>query len=165
MKEIKNIREVKDNLVKLIADDWGLVCAGKIDHCNGMTVSWGAIGELWGKDVVFAFIRPQRYTKEFIDNEDYFTLSFFDEEYKDALRICGTKSGRDCDKLELAKFTMTTDGDTVYPNEAKLVVKCKKLAVQKMDSVGFIDKSIEKNYSDGDYHFVYVGEIVKILEK
>ncbi len=165
MKKLNNIRDVKDNLVKLIADDWGLVCAGKIENCNGMTVSWGSIGELWGKDVVFAFIRPQRYTKEFMDNEDYFTLCFFDDEYKNALRICGTKSGRDCDKFDLAGLTMAAYGDTFYPNEARIVLKCKKLAVQQLDCNGFLDKSIEENYSAKDYHFVYVGEIIEVLEK
>lgn len=165
MKKLNNIRELKENPVKLIADDWGLVCAGKADNCNAMTVSWGSIGELWGKDVVFTFIRPQRYTKKFLDEEEYFTLCFFDEKYKDALRICGTKSGRDCDKLKLSKLSMVSDGETVYPDEARLVIKCKKIAVQKMDNAGFIDKSIESNYSQKDYHFVYIGEIVEVLEK
>ena len=95
MKELANIREVKENLVKLIADDWALVSAGDKDKWNTMTISWGGVGELWGKDVVFAFIRPQRYTKEFMDKSDYFTVSFFEDKFKDALKICGTKSGRD----------------------------------------------------------------------
>ena len=130
-----------------------------------MTISWGGVGELWGKDVVFAFIRPQRYTKEFMDKSDYFTVSFFDEEYKDALKICGTKSGRDCDKINLAGLSAQFDGVAVYPAEAKLVIKCRKIAVQKMDNAGFIDPSIESNYKSGDYHFIYVGEIEKVLEK
>ncbi len=165
MKELANIKEVKENLVKLISDDWALVSAGDKEKWNTMTISWGTVGELWGKDVVFAFIRPQRYTKEFMDNSDYFTVSFFDEKYKDALKICGTKSGRDCDKINLAGLTPAFDGEAVYPSEARLVIKCRKISVQKMDNSGFIDESIESNYHSGDYHFVYIGEIEKVLEK
>lgn len=165
MKELASIKKVKENLVKLISDDWALVSAGDRDKWNTMTISWGAVGELWGKDVVFAFIRPQRYTKEFMDREDYFTVSFFDERYKDALKICGSKSGRDCDKINMAGLTPSFDGEAVYPAEASLVIKCRKIAVQKMDNSGFIDNSIESNYRSGDYHFVYIGEIEKVLEK
>lgn len=165
MKNIENIREVKENLVKMIADDWALVSAGDGDEWNTMTISWGGVGELWGKDVVFAFIRPQRYTKEFMDKSDYFTVSFFDEKYKDALRLCGTKSGRDCDKTGLAGLTAEYDGEAVYPSQARLVIKCRKIAVQQMDNSGFLDESIESNYKSGDYHFIYIGEIEKVLEK
>ncbi len=164
MKELKSIRDVKENLVKMIADDWALVSAGDGENQNTMTISWGGVGELWGKDVVFAFIRPQRYTKEFIDKSDCFTVSFFDEKYKDALKLCGTKSGRDCDKFALAGLTPLYDGAAVYPAEAKLVLKCRKIAVQKMENSGFIDESIESNYKSGDYHYIYVGEIEKVLE-
>lgn len=159
------IRELKENPVKMIAEDWALVSAGTAERSNTMTVSWGGVGELWGKDVVFIFIRPQRYTKKFIDEQDYFTLSFFDDRYKEALRICGRVSGRDCDKAATAGLKFVSDGDTVYPEEARLVIKCKKIAVQKLEKEGFIDPSIEKNYAEGDYHYVYIGEIEKIIEK
>jgi flavin reductase (DIM6/NTAB) family NADH-FMN oxidoreductase RutF len=165
MKDLGNIRNLKENPVKIISDDWALLSSGKSDKWNTMTVSWGGIGELWGRDVVFVFVRPQRYTKEFIDSNDYFTLSFFDEKYKDALRICGSKSGRDCNKTALAGLTAVQDGEAVYPEQARLVIVCKKIAVQKMDNAGFIDKSIEENYSKKDYHYTYVGEIIKVLEK
>ncbi|MBR6531205.1 MAG: flavin reductase [Clostridia bacterium] len=165
MKELNNIRDIKDNLVKMIADDWALVSAADGESWNTMTISWGGVGELWGKDVVFVFIRPQRYTKEFMDKSDYFTVSFFDAEYKDALKICGTKSGRDSDKINMAGLSAEFDGEAVYPAEAKLVIKCRKIAVQKMDNTGFIDPSIETNYKSGDYHFIYIGEIEKVLEK
>lgn len=165
MKELANIREVKENIVKLIADDWALVSAGDKDKWNTMTISWGGVGELWGKDVVFAFIRPQRYTKEFMDKSDYFTVSFFEDKFKDALKICGTKSGRDCDKINMAGLTPEFDGEAVFLAEARLVIKCRKIAVQKMDNAGFIDESIESNYKSGDYHFIYIGEIEKVFEK
>ena len=164
MKEL-NIRDIKENLVRMIADDWALVSASDGEKWNTMTISWGGVGELWGKDVVFAFIRPQRYTKGFMDKSDYFTVSFFDEQYKDALKICGTKSGRDCDKLSLAGLSAEYDGEAVYPAQARVVIKCRKIAVQQMDNAGFLDESIESNYKAGDYHFIYIGEIEKVLEK
>ena len=164
MKEL-NIRDIKENLVRMIADDWALVSASDGEKWNIMTISWGGVGELWGKDVVFAFIRPQRYTKGFMDKSDYFTVSFFDEQYKDALKICGTKSGRDCDKLSLAGLSAEYDGEAVYPAQARVVIKCRKIAVQQMDNAGFLDESIESNYKAGDYHFIYIGEIEKVLEK
>lgn len=159
------IRELKENPVKLIAQDWALVSAGTPESWNTMTVSWGGVGELWGKDVAFIFIRPQRHTKKFIDEQDYFTLSFFDESYKDTLTFCGRVSGKDCDKISKAGLHVATDGEAIYPAEARLTLKCRKLAVQMLDNAGFLDASIEKNYAAGDYHYVYVGEIEKIIEK
>ena len=71
--------EIKENLIRLISKDWALLSAGNGSGWNTMTVSWGMAGELWGKDVVSVFVRPQRYTKKFMDSEEYFTLCFFDE--------------------------------------------------------------------------------------
>ena len=159
------IKELKENPVKLIAEDWALVSAGTPEAWNTMTVSWGGVGELWGKDVAFIFIRPQRYTKKFIDSEDYFTVSFFDPEYKDKLRFCGRASGKDCDKIKEAGLNLATDGGAVYPAEARLTLKCKKIAVQLLNNKGFLDPEIEKNYTAGDYHYMYIGEIEKIIEK
>ena len=164
MKEI-NIRDVKESPVELINDGWGLLSAGNKNGWNTMTVSWGAIGELWNKDVAIVFVRPQRYTKEFMDSSEYFTLCFFDKEYKKALQLCGVKSGRDTDKAKETGLTPVFCCDTVYLEQAKLVFVCRKIACQDMDSKGFIDKTIENNYKSGDYHTTYVGEIVKILEK
>lgn len=164
MKEI-NIRDVKENPVKLISDGWGLLTAGKESGWNTMTVSWGAIGELWGRDVAICFVRPQRYTKEFMDSEEYFTICFFGEEYKKALQICGTKSGRVIDKAAETGLTPVFSDNTTYFEQAKLVLICKKVACQDMNPEGFIDPSIKDEYKKGDYHTTYVGEIIKVLEK
>lgn len=164
MKEI-NVRDIKENPVSLINDSWGLLTAGDENGWNTMTVSWGAIGELWNKDVAIAFVRPQRYTKEFIDGSDYFTLCFFDEEYRKALQLCGTKSGRDIDKAQATGLTPLFQCGTTAFEQAKLILVCRKIACQDMNPQGFIDKSIENNYKNGDYHTTYVGEIVKVLEK
>ena len=162
-KEI-NIRELKDNFVKMISNDWALLTAGKSDDFNTMTVSWGGIGELWNKDVCFVFVRPQRYTYEFIEKNDYFSLSFFGGEYKKELGICGSKSGRDIDKMAETGFILVDLGDAVGFEQAKVNIVLKKLAYQDMKPDGFIDDSIMKNYANNDFHRVYVGEIVKVMQ-
>ncbi len=164
MKEI-NIRDIKKSPVELISDGWGLVTAGNAENFNTMTVSWGALGELWGKDVAFVFIRPQRYTYEFTEKEDIFTLSFYGEEYKDALRLCGRKSGRDIDKVNECGLTpVFTDGGVTF-EEAEYTLVCRKVAAQPLDPACFIDASIEDNYANKDYHKMYVGEIIKVYQK
>ncbi len=164
MKEI-NVREIKKNAVSMISDDWMLVTAGDKTGFNTMTASWGGIGELWGKDVVFIFIRPQRYTLEFIEKNDIFSLSFFDGEYKKELTFCGRNSGRDVDKIKETNFTPVFYDNTTYFAEASNVLICKKLAVTEITPDSFIDKDVDKNYANKDYHKVFVAEIIKTFEK
>ncbi|MBE6774016.1 MAG: flavin reductase family protein [Ruminococcaceae bacterium] len=164
MKEI-NVREIKENAVKMISDDWMLVTAGDDSGFNTMTASWGGIGELWAKDVVFVFIRPQRYTLEFIEKNDVFSLSFFGGDYKKELTFCGRNSGRDVDKMKETNFTPVFSDGTTYFEEAETVLICKKLAVTEITPDSFIDKDIDKNYANKDYHKVFIAEIVKTLKK
>ena len=164
MKEI-NIRDIKKSAVEMISDGWGLVTAGNEEKFNTMTVSWGALGEIWGKDAVFIFIRPQRYTYEFIEKEEYFTLSFYGEEFRNALKICGSQSGRNTDKVSNAGLTPVFTDGTVSFEQAEYTLVCRKMASQFIDPKGFEDEAIEKNYSAGDYHKVYIGEIVKVYSK
>lgn len=161
-KEI-SARELQSNFVKMLSEDWALLTAGKSDDFNTMTVSWGGIGELWNKDVGFIFVRPQRYTFEFIEKNDYFTLSFFGGDYKKELGICGSKSGRDIDKMAETGFTPVSIDESTGFKEAKVTVYMKKLAYQDMTFEGFIDPSIMGNYANNDFHRVYVGEIVKVI--
>jgi len=166
--DFKNIEptELTINPFSAIGNDWMLITAGNEQKHNTMTASWGGLGVLWGKKTAFCFIRPQRYTLEFVDNNDLFTLSIFDHKlYKDALDICGKYSGRDIDKDEKAGITpLYTDGTVAY-NEAKLIFVVKKLYRQDIDPKYFLDPSIDKNYAQKDYHKMFVGEIVKVYEK
>ncbi len=164
MKEI-NIRDIKKSAVEMISDGWGLVTAGNGEKFNTMTVSWGGLGEIWGKDAVFIFIRPQRYTYEFIEKEEFFTLSFYGEEFRNALKICGSQSGRNTDKVSNAGLTPVFTDGTVSFEQAEYTLVCRKMASQFIDPKGFEDEAIEKNYSAGDYHKVYIGEIVKVYSK
>ncbi|MCL2299726.1 MAG: flavin reductase [Firmicutes bacterium] len=158
------IREI-DNPVKLIADGWALLSAGAPGDWNTMTVSWGGVGELWGFDAAFIFVRPQRYTLKYLDANECFTLSFGLP--RETMALCGKISGRDCDKIARAGLTahqeVTPSGEceAVWPEGAKLAVVCRKAAKQAIDPAGFIDPRIEGNYK-GDYHQMFVGEIVGV---
>ena len=165
MKKI-NIKTLEGNAVSLFDDKWCLITAGNEESYNTMTASWGALGELWNKDVCFAFIRPQRYTKEFVEREEYFTLSFFGEEYKKALTFCGRNSGRDCDKAKETGLTpMAIDGSMSF-EESEIIIVCKKIAQQEITPDGFLDKEIDsKNYPLKDYHTMYIGEIIGCYTK
>ncbi len=164
MKEI-NIRDIKESAVGMINDGWALVSAGNELSWNTMTVSWGALGELWGKDVAFVFIRPQRYTYEFFEREELFTVSFFAEEHREILKICGAKSGRDCNKAQLTGLKAEFSQGAPCFEQAQYTLVCRKVAAQDLDPAGFIDENIEKNYANKDYHRMYVGEILKVLKK
>ena len=160
-----DIRDVKKNLLKAISDEWMLISAGNSEKANMMTASWGLTGELWFRDVAVCFIRPQRYTLRFVEQNDTFALCFFGTEQKQALSFCGSKSGRDYDKIKETGLTPVYADGTVYFEQAKLVLICKKIAVSDVDPDKITDKSIlERCYPEKDYHKLFVGEIVKVLE-
>lgn len=149
-----------------IGKEWALVTAGNKSKCNTMTVSWGGVGVLWGKNVVYIFIRDSRYTKEFIDNGDFFSISFLDNAYRDALNYCGAHSGRDVDKFEEAGLTPAFRHSIPYPDEANFVILCKKMAAVPITEDSFVDPSISKKwYADGDMHTMYVGEIIDLMAR
>lgn len=159
----KNINEF-NNIYSLFKDNYAILTAGGKSF-NSMTVSWGEIGVLWGKDVATVFVRPQRYTKEFIDKYDNFTLSFLPLEYKEKVNYFGKTSGKDVDKFEKTNLhpIYDVDFDATYIGEAMYVLKMKKIYVDKIKPEGFIDSELMKNYPNSDYHFVYIGEIKQFL--
>ena len=164
-KEIKP-SEIVNNPFDLIGKDWALVTAKNGEGCNTMTASWGGVGIMWNKPVAFTFIRPQRYTFGLMENEDYYTLSFFDEEYRDALKFCGTKSGRDYDKVKETGLTPVYDESAPYFEEAKLVLVCKKLYAQNLNRESIIDEAtVSPAYTADDFHKMYISEIAKVLVK
>ena len=165
MKKI-DVKSLQDNVFSLIGDRWMLITAGTAERCNTMTASWGGIGVMWGKNVAVTVIRPQRYTKEFVESHDCFTLSFYPEEYKKALSLCGSKSGREIDKAEETGLIPVFDQAAPYFEQASLVLVCKKLYAQPMDPAGFVDKALDSRwYPDKDYHKMFVGEVIKVLVK
>lgn len=160
-----DVHEISENVFSLIGKQWMLITAGTAEHCNTMTASWGGLGVLWGAPTATCYIRPQRYTKEFVDREEYFTLSFFGEEWRKALSLCGSKSGREVDKVKECGFTVkTADCGAPYFEEASLVLVCRKRFAQEMDPNLMPDDVKEKWYPEKDYHTMYIGEIVQALE-
>lgn len=165
-KEIE-FTEVKENVVDLLKNRWALVTAGDSNGYNTMTVSWGAVGELWGRDMATVYIRPQRYTEEFLNSNDYFTISFYPQELKNQIHgVCGSKSGRDVDKAKQAGITPCFTEDAPFFEEAEIVLVCKKCAKAKFDADTFIDTEImERWYPQNDLHYIYYGSIEKVLIK
>ena len=165
-KEI-DITHLNKNVVDLFKNRWALVTAGDKDALNTMTVSWGAVGELWGKDMATLYIRPQRYTEEFLNKNDYLTVSFYPEDMKKQIHgVCGSKSGRDVDKVKECNLTPVFDEKAPYFNEAQTVLVCKKAAKSRFNPDEFLDGEIdEKWYPQNDYHFMYYAEIEKVLVK
>ena len=164
-KEIK-AQELKINPFEMIGTDWMLISAKKAEKVNTMTASWGGLGVIWNKNVVTIYIRPQRYTKEFIDNSDTFSITVLGEEYIKELSYLGIISGRDEDKIAKTGFTVDEDDNTPYFSEGKVVLICRKLYSQELSKEFFEDTSlINKNYLKNDFHTMYIGEIVKVLVK
>lgn len=158
--------QLSDNVFKLIGKDWMLITAGKLQRYNTMTASWGGVGILWGKPVAFCFVRPTRYTYQFMEESQGFTLSFFDEQFRAALNICGAKSGREIDKAAATGLKpVEINGERVAFDQARLVLECTKLYFHDFDPTHFLDPGIAKNYSLEDYHRMYVGEIAQCYLK
>jgi flavin reductase (DIM6/NTAB) family NADH-FMN oxidoreductase RutF len=161
------LSELNFNPFTLIGKGWMLLTGGNSEKWNTMTASWGQLGVLWGKDVLTCYIRPNRYTYEFVENGDYFTVSLLGEEYRQALNICGTKSGRDCDKAKEAGITpIEIDGCTGF-EEADMVFVCRKLYSYDMNNDGFVtdDGLDSKFYGKDPYHRAYISEIVSVYIK
>lgn len=160
-----DLNKIDENVFKLIGSDWMLITAGTEGSFNTMTASWGGLGVLWNRPVSYIFVRPQRYTYEFLERNDSYSLSFFDEKYRKALSLCGSKSGRDIDKVKESGLTPeVSENGIVHFSEAKLAVECRKLYYQDIDPSRFLDKSINGLY-DNDYHRMYIGEITSIIKK
>ncbi len=159
--------QISDNPFKLIGRDWMLIAAGTPASFNMMTASWGALGELWGKHVAFCFVRPHRYTFQFIEAATYYTLSFFDESYRHVLDFCGNHSGRTVNKAQATGLTpVAGSGGAVHFAQARLVLECRKLYAQDLAPACFVDPMIAlRNYPQQDYHRMFVGEIVRCLAR
>ena len=159
-----DVTKLELNPFEKIGSEWALVTAGDESASNTMTVSWGGMGVLWNKNVVTVYIRPQRFTKQFVDAADRFTLSFYGPEHKRALGVLGSKSGRDSDKVAEVGFTpMYVDGTVAY-EQATLVLVCRKLYADDIRPERFVDASCDEAcYPEHDYHTMYVAEVERAL--
>lgn len=161
-------QEISGNIIKMVGDDWTLISAGDSrEKFNTMTASWGGLGSMWGKAVAFVLVRNERHTFQFMENSKYFTLTFYEEKYRPQLKMFGTKSGRDTDKVKESGFTVVDTGFGMAYMEASLIICCKKIYGAKMAEENAIPELSKEWYFNGskDYHKLYFGEIMAVWKK
>jgi flavin reductase (DIM6/NTAB) family NADH-FMN oxidoreductase RutF len=145
---------------------WLLLTSGDFSagRFNAMTVGWGSLGTMWGRPFAQVVVRPIRYTYQFMEEHDTFTLCAFPEDCRSALQLLGTKSGRDGDKITEAGLTPIASTRIAAPGfaEAELIIECRKIYWDDLDPARFLDSSIERHYPQKAYHRIYFGQIVAI---
>ena len=144
---------------------WALLTAGELDNFNTMTVSWGGLGTIWNKSVATVYVRLSRYTHEFMDNNGYFTVSFYPDDKKKTLAILGSKSGREMDKINGSGLTPVKAGESVSFKEAEITLVCRKLFRQRVELSNIPEEIVKACYGSGDPHDMYIGEVVDIIRK
>ena len=171
-REIKPL-ELQDNPFKLIGRDWFLMTAEKDGVANTMTVSWGGLGLMWGKNVVFVAVRPERYTFQFVEKSDSFSLCVFDDSWRKTLSYCGKVSGRDEDKIAKSGLTLIHDEGIPYFKEARLAFFCHKIMATVFQPEELLDQKYAKFYGGentadglgGGWHTLYIASITRLLSK
>ena len=154
------------NAIPLISRDWLLITAGDRERANAMTASWGSLGYLWNKPTLTCYIRPQRYTAGLVEEHERISFAVLDEKYRPALRLMGSKSGRDTDKFAAAGLTCDFDENgTPYVPQARLIFFCRKLYAARLEPDAFLDESLMINYPEHDFHRMYICEIEQIWQK
>ncbi len=160
-----NLKDFNVAPLYVLDKEWALLTAGNSDKFNTMTISWGGLGTLWNKPVVTVYVKPIRYTYEFMEENDYFTVSFYDHKYRKDLALLGSKSGRDSDKVALTDLTASFMDDAVTFKEAQLTILCKKIYFQDLDVKNMDSSVIEKFYDIEEPHRMYIGEVVDVIDK
>ena len=157
-----DVTKLSIEAIDLWMNQWLLLTAGSHDDFNMMTVAWGSIGCMWSKPFIQIVVRPQRYTYKYMEKYDNFTLCAFPPEYRKDLKLLGTLSGKDGNKLSKTAFTIKDSENISSPSyhEARLIFECKTMYYQDMEPAGFMDKSIINNYPQNDFHRIYFGEII-----
>ena len=158
--------KIPGNIIKMLSEDWMLITAGNNDKFNMMTASWGGIGFLYQKPVAFCFINPARYTYQLMENNDTYTLTFYTEAYREALKYCGSKSGKDVDKVKGSGLTpITTPTGSKAFSQAWLVIECRKMVSQSLTPESIADKSIKGEWAGKQMHKMFIGEIINVWVK
>ena len=153
--------EISKNPIALFDEQWALLTAGEPGNLNTMTISWGSLGELWNKPVVSVYVSCDRYTFEFMERNDRFTVAFFPEKYRKALGYLGSHSGRDSDKIAESGLTLEflESGQPSFA-EAEMVIEARKIYGAPFAEKGFGDVPAAFYGRTGlGVHSMYVGEI------
>ena len=155
--------EFQTDVFSVFDKKWALRTAGDKESCNTMTVSWGGMGTIWGKPVATVYVRKSRYTHEFMDRNDYFTLSFYPEECKKILGVLGSKSGREMDKMNDSGLTAKEVAHSMTFGEAEVTLVCRKLFCQELKTENMLPEIADAFYAKDSAHDMYIGEIVEII--
>jgi flavin reductase (DIM6/NTAB) family NADH-FMN oxidoreductase RutF len=159
------IEKLQSGLVPRLVNEWALLTAGEGDHWNTMTIAWGSFGDMWWKPVIDAYVVPSRYTFGFMEECDWFTVSFFPPEYREDLQILGTLSGRDGDKVAKTKLTPMPVEHGVSFEQADTTLICRKLYEQPLDPAAIPAEIMASTYANMGTHTLFMGEITKALVK
>ena len=163
---LQNPALLNENFIHAFPKRMALVTTGTPEHYNTMTIGWGLVGFSWGKPLVEVQVRPSRYTHDFMEREELFTVCFFAPDKAEALMLCGTESGRDIDKAAKAGLTPLPISGTVAFEEATSIYVCKKIYQIELTAGRFFDKEAEAKYfAEGDYHTIYYGDLLELLER
>ena len=155
--------EFNTNIFEQYDKKWALLTAGDKSNFNTMTISWGGLGTIWNKPVATVYVRTSRYTHEFMDNNEYFTVSFYPEEYKKTLGVLGSKSGRDMDKMNESGLNPKEVEHGMTFAEAEVTLVCRKLMCQPLEPSNMNPDIAEQFYGKEAQHDMYIGEVVGII--
>ena len=157
---------IEINPFQKFGKDWGALTTEKDGKVNTMTIGWGGVGVLWGKNVCTVYVRESRFTRELMDEDDNFSVTFFEDKYRNSLRYLGAVSGRQEDKLASARLNVNYNHGVPFVDEGNFAIICKTLSSTLITPDDIRDESLRKQfYADGDYHIMYVGEIVELLAR
>ena len=155
--------EFTTDILSVFDKKWALLTAGDSESFNTMTISWGGLGTIWGKPVATVYVRTSRYTHDFMDANEFFTVSFYPEECRQILGVLGSKSGRDMDKMKESGLTPVKAGESVSCKEAEVTLVCKKLFRQQLEVSNIPEDVVKAMYEGQAPHDMYIGEIVDII--
>ena len=160
------VKTLTPEIFRMFQVNTALLTAGDEKHLNTMTIGWGQLGTLWNLPVCTVYVRPERYTYEFMEAQDTFSVSVLPDSARDIARLCGTRSGREVDKVSACNLTVCRGaGNTPFFEEAELVLVCRKRFAQPMDPANIPQDVKEKWYPQQDYHTMYIGQIVEVLAR
>jgi flavin reductase (DIM6/NTAB) family NADH-FMN oxidoreductase RutF len=161
---LKDPYKIDESVFRMIGKDWMLITSGNMQSYNMMTASWGNLGILWNKPIASVFVRPQRYTYEFLEKNEFFTLTFFDHKYRSLLNKLGSESGRNTNKMNIEGLdAVGTNHNAVFFQQSRLVMECRKVYYADINPDHFLDKTIAGMYPNNDFHRMYIGEIINLM--
>ena len=156
--------ELPNKIFEIFDEGWPILTAGNKDSFNMMTISWGSLGTLWNKPVATVYVRTSRYTHDYMDENELFTISFYPEEYKKILGVMGSKSGRDIDKMGDSGLTPKAVSGTMTFEEAEVTLVCRKLFRQELAVANIPEDIAASLYAVDAPHDMYIGEVVDIIK-